>query len=106
MEKPRSQEQREKFWKQHLLDWRSSGQSQVEYCRQHGLSSKTFGYWKRKHKAAGAAVCLVEIPVQHKVAPPCCHPLRLMVGDRYRLEIEKGFDAEALERLLGFLERR
>jgi len=106
MEKPTSLEQRGKFWEQHLRNRKSSGQSQAEYCRQHGLSAKTFGYWKRKQKAAQKPLCLVEIPVQRPVVSPSCPPLRLMVGSRYRLEIEKNFDTEALDRLLGFLERR
>lgn len=106
MEKPRGMEQKGKFWAQHLRNWKSSDLSQAEYCRQQGLSSKSFGYWKRKQRAAEKPLCLVEIPIQSQVVSPSPHPLRLMVGSRYRLEIEKDFDAETLDRLLGFLERR
>lgn len=109
MEKPRSLEEREKFWEGHLREWMSSGLSQAQYCRENNLSSKTFGYWKRKKKAAGESVHLVEIPVQRQPAvvfPSPSTPVRLIVGKLYRIEIEKNFDTEALDQLILFLNQR
>lgn len=56
-----------------------------------------------------APVCLVEVPVQRRAAVPLTphpRPVRLVVGSLYRIELERDFDAEALDRLLQFLERR
>ncbi len=33
---------RRNFWENHLRDW------QADYCRKHGLSDKSFVYWKRR----------------------------------------------------------
>lgn len=33
------------YWQTHLDAWRQSGLSQAAYCKQHGLSLSSFGYW-------------------------------------------------------------
>jgi hypothetical protein len=35
-----------KEWQYHLKAWRVSGDSQVSFCRKHGLSRDAFQYWK------------------------------------------------------------
>ena len=35
----------------HIEAWQNSGMSQAAYCREHGLNTKTFGNWVRKHRA-------------------------------------------------------
>jgi transposase len=100
-------QQRRKFWENHLRSWQVSGLSQTGYCREHGLSNKSFVYWKKRLVPARVALSLVEVP---RVQPPsvlsACAPLRLMLGNRYGIEIERGFDEQTLERLLRVLEKR
>jgi hypothetical protein len=40
-------------WQQHLKAWRSSGDTQVSYCQQHGLSRNAFQYWKQNLEGNG-----------------------------------------------------
>ena len=100
-------QQRRKFWENHLRAWQASGLSQAGYCREHGLSDKSFVYWKKRLVPARVAVSLVEVP-RYQAAPMLCasRPLRLMLGNRYGIEIEQGFDEQTLERLLRVLEER
>lgn len=52
------------FWKPHLAAWNGSGLSQAEYCRRHGLSIKSFAYWRRRlGRTEGVAGALVPIVV-------------------------------------------
>ena len=44
--------ERGRFWERHLQQWRQSGLSQAQYCRQHRLSVPAFGWWKRRLSAA------------------------------------------------------
>ena len=107
MKRPVSGEsqRRRKFWEDHLGAWQESGMSQAGYCRQHGLSDKSFLYWKKRLGWAGMSVSLVEVPAfQATPMLPGCRPLRLMLGNRYGIEIERGFDEETLGRLLRVLE--
>jgi hypothetical protein len=61
--------QRIEFWKRHLEGWRASGQTQQVYCREHGVSFKTFARYRdligREGKAQAAATL---IPVSVKPA--------------------------------------
>lgn len=109
MKESKDSAERRRFWEQHLRDWKSSGLSQAEYCRQHKVSLKSFLYWKRKDKGMSAPVCLVEVPVQRRAAvslTPHPRPVHLEVGSLYRIELERDFDAQALDQLLQFLEGR
>jgi hypothetical protein len=100
-------QQRRKFWEDHLRAWRESGLTQAGYCRKHGLSDKSFLYWKKRLAGARLSVSLVEVPAfQATPVLPGCRPLRLMLGNRYGIEIERGFDEETLGRLLQVLEGR
>ena len=95
-------EEKRRSWEHHLEEWRTSGLSQAEYCRRHGLSIKGFGY--RKRTMGKASLSLVEIPLA-TAAPALPEPLSLSVGSRYTIRIEGGFDADTLRRLLEVLER-
>ena len=48
----RARTERGRFWQRHLRQWRQSGLSQAQYCRQHRLSVPAFGWWKRRLSAA------------------------------------------------------
>jgi hypothetical protein len=99
--------QKRTFWQNHLCDWQASGLSQAGYCREHGLSNKSFVYWKKRLRPVRAAVSLVEVPRLQAVAMVSpSGPLRLIIGNRYGIEIERGFDEQTLDRLLRVLEER
>lgn len=94
-------QQRRKFWENHLRAWQASGLSQAGYCREHEFSDKSLVYWKKRLVPARVAVSLVEVPRFHPtpmVSPS--RPLSLMLGNRYSIQIERGFDEQTLDRLL------
>ena len=97
MSKSAGIEERRRFWEHHLEQCRTSGLSQAEYCRRHGLSIKSFGY--RKRTIGKAPLCLVEVPLAAAV-PSVPKPLSLAVGPRYTIRIEPGFDADTLLEVL------
>lgn len=37
-----------RIWQKHLDDWSTSGLSQADYCRRHGLHPKRFYSWKNR----------------------------------------------------------
>jgi transposase-like protein len=47
-----TKQERAEAWRGHLESWHKSGLTQVAYCRQHGISIKTFHRWRRKEKEA------------------------------------------------------
>ena len=52
IEKP----QAERFWGDHLQQWKKSGLSQAAYCRQQQLCQQKFSYQKRK----SMALCIID----------------------------------------------
>jgi hypothetical protein len=50
-----AQEEKVRFWQEHIQGWRQSGISQVGYCREHGLKETAFTYWKGKLTQVGPA---------------------------------------------------
>lgn len=54
----------------HIEAWQESGRSQVAYCRQHKLNSKTFSNWLRIYRSqqvASAAPNLIPVEIKSKV---------------------------------------
>jgi hypothetical protein len=61
-------------WRKHVIAHRASGQTQVAYCRAHGLEPSYFSVWKRKLAALGAVASGASrsmhlVPLVVKAAP-------------------------------------
>ena len=58
-------EEKKRKWAGHIKECGESGKSQVQYCREQGLSIKLFYYWKRKlQKKHEDGVRLVPVGMQ------------------------------------------
>lgn len=83
-----------------------SGLSVVEFARRSGLSWATLYSWRRRLARGEDEPKLVEVHVPADgESAECRDGLELVVGDRYRICVERGFDELALERLLAILVR-
>lgn len=49
------------YWQTHLDAWRQSGLSQASYCKRHGLSLSSFGYWL--HRGAKSPAPTAAVPI-------------------------------------------
>ena len=103
-------EEKEPFWRRELTSWQSSGLSQAEYQRTHGLTKNAFTYWKRKLLGSSRATATF-VAVPRKVVRAGAQPggiggIRLRGAGGYVVEVAAEFEAETLERLLTVLERR
>jgi len=105
-ESTRQEEIKEKreYWQAHSEAWQKSGQTQGEYCKQHGLNLKTFAYWRRRFKADSPAVKLVRLPAG-TIYQQTSSSLRVMVDGRYTIEILDGFNPSTLGSVLEVLKR-
>lgn len=96
---------KQRFWEEHFAGWESSGVSQVEYCRSHKISLRSFQYFHRKSKRSAAELVELRLPANFSVPVSPPGPQLCLVIDRYRVEIGKRFDEEDLERLMRVLGR-
>lgn len=99
-----------RFWAAHVAAWEKSGLTQTAYCREYGLSRHAFGWWRRKFRdqPASEQPLLVQVPT---VARPTAATaaadfsgLRLLLPRGLQLEINQGFDAATLGRVIATLE--
>jgi hypothetical protein len=98
-------EEKRRYWKQHLDTWRTSGLTQVEYCRRYDLSRFRFQYWKRRFQESASLPALIEVPFSSVMARRPHQALRLVVDDQYQIAVERDFDPVALTQLIGVLDR-
>ena len=101
------------YWQGHIRACESSGFSIAGYCRQEGLSTSSYHWWKRRLKAreesgvsgtTSVAAAFAEVPVARSVseADPA---LEVVVRGGRAIRIGPGFDAETLARVLEVVER-
>jgi hypothetical protein len=102
-----SLKKRRLFWQDQVRIWGKSGLSQAQYCRLNNLNSHQLSYWKNKLKiTAQEKMSLVEVTISdnsfsnNSVELSC---LRLIVGDKFKIDIHPNFDQETLKQLINTL---
>ena len=101
--------QKRTFWQTHITSWGKTDISQAEYCRRNGLSSRSFGYWKKRQDSVKVnPVSFIPVPLAAPMdvgAKVGRAPLCIAIDDRYRIEVGDDFSPLTLQRLLHTLER-
>lgn len=87
----------------HIEAWQTSGMSQAAYCREHGLNTKTFGNWVRKHRAGGVIGSAALVPVTIKPMPVPANTLCLRGHGDHVLELPSTVSPHWLGELLKCL---
>jgi len=92
-----------------VAEYEASGQSKAEFCGTRGLAISTLEAYRsgrRLKEAAPKPPRWVAVEVEDR-KPQAAAPsgLALALGKGRRIEVERGFDAATLERLLALLER-
>lgn len=104
---------KEKFWQEHIAEWRVSGLSQRVYCQRNLLAVATFGYWRRKLKLqrgkSGKPIfypLAVSGTLQSADPRSCDNSIRLLLDEkRFVIEIDDNFSPPTLQRLILTLEQ-
>jgi hypothetical protein len=90
--------------------YESSGLSQLEFCKQQGLSLATLARYRKQQRQQGEAATgnrwlAVEVSgVGAAVGSETGSGLAVALAGGRRIEVGRGFDAPTLVRLLGVLE--
>ncbi len=89
----------------HIEAWQLSGLSQVAYCRQHKLNSKTFSNWLRIYRSqqvVPAAPTLIPVEIRSEASPSGLLCLRCSQG--HTLELPTDISPQWLGELLKCLD--
>ena len=112
-----SKPQGRSYWVEHIEAWRASGVSRAEYCQAHGLSRKTFGWWiwrldqERREPSAPEAPRFLPVELSEaalagpEAADPVDQRIEIALPGGVAVRVGRGFDAEALHRVLTVLGR-
>ena len=106
---PTSRASKQIYWKQHIENWKSSGLSQIQYCRDHNLKVPTFQYWKSKLDRLTLPTPLIPITVKSAVTSSTStfpSGVSLSFKDRFEIHLEVGFNLDTLHSILDLLESR
>jgi hypothetical protein len=90
-------------WRNRVADWKESGLTREEYCRRNNLKTSKLVYWGNKlseKKAETGGFVQVPMPGTTRSCP-----IRIEIGNRYCVEVGKGYDPDALEHIIGILSR-
>jgi len=91
------------FWEQQIQQWKDSGLTQTEFCHLHNLKPHQLTYWKKRFHRTQAPVSLIELQLGSAVQSHTCSngsPLRLILDEQYRIDIDRGFDPVTLRQLV------
>ncbi|QDU69842.1 IS66 family insertion sequence element accessory protein TnpA [Engelhardtia mirabilis] len=97
-----------KYYRELLEEQAESELSMTEFAGEVGVSAATLYGWRRRLAASAQVEAgeLVEVQVtDDEVGMRQRAPIVLTIDNRLRVELEAGFDAAALERLLRLLSR-
>ena len=79
------------YQQNHVEAWQSSGLSQVAYCRQHKLNSKTFSNWLRIYRSqqvTSTAPTLIPVEIKSEASPSGSLCLRCPQGHTLELPVD------------------
>jgi hypothetical protein len=107
---------RGRFWKTHVEQWRATNVTQIQYCKDQGISLCAFRWWrrrlarpgeiqppKRRDDAPTSAMSFTEVPMPmlHEVTAGYAYEITL--PNQVQLRIEKHFEPDAVITLLALL---
>jgi hypothetical protein len=95
--------EKRRFWEQQIQQWKDSGLTQTEFCRVNNLKAHQLTYWKKRFHRTQAPVSLIELQLGSAVQSHTCSsgpPLRLILEEQYRIDIDRGFDPVTLRQLV------
>ena len=101
------------FWFKHIEAWCKSQLAQAEYARQHNLSIKSFGYYRRRYfqqrqaqtETTRPTLLPVSVAADEAIKPASSTPgITLTSPGGCRIELAAGFDPAALKQVLSILE--
>jgi hypothetical protein len=84
-------------WQAHLDAWRASGLSQSMYCKKHGLSLSSFGYWLHRRTVSQSSTTAVPIVVTKPLSDAC---LEVQLPNGWLVKLPTGMESHYVLPLL------
>ena len=90
-----------------VFEFERSGMRRKEFCAAHGLAVHTLDAWRRRRAQDGRGERIVPVEIVEDRGRPASEAwngqFRIVLAEGLRIEIERGFDAAELRRLIAAL---
>ncbi|MFC1760575.1 hypothetical protein ACFL6U_00665 [Planctomycetota bacterium] len=109
---------RGRFWKTHVEQWQATNVTQIQYCKDEGISLCAFRWWRRRleycgeiqptkkrSKARNPAVTFAEVPIHMLHEPTAEYAYAITLPNQVQLRVMKHFEPEAVTTLLALMEK-
>jgi hypothetical protein len=94
-------QQRTRFWQDHIAECQKSGLSYAEYARRHDLKDGAFGYWRKKlSESSQQERAFVEL----KIPGRGTSGIEIVLRNHIRISVGSDFDETTLKKLLGVMQ--
>ena len=97
-------EYRAQNWAMVIQEWSNSGLSNREFCRQRGISEKTYYYWLRKLRSQMAEVAVPQLVQLEPVPVPIQDDMLQIQYRGAELKLPAGVDMDTVAALLQSLQ--
>jgi hypothetical protein len=98
-------EQLRQVWKTHIESWKQSGQTQVAYCREHGLKPHQFSYWKKRFGRTNTDISFVPLRFSRNLPVAVTgSTFSLFTQNSFKIEVGAGFDPATLKQLISVVQ--
>jgi hypothetical protein len=107
---------RGRFWKTHVEQWQASNLTQVQYCKDQGISLCAFRWWrrrlarpgeiqppKRRGDAPNPIIHFAEVPMPMLQEVALGYAYEITLPNQMQLRVTKHFEPETVSTLLVLL---
>lgn len=93
------------LWREHYDEFKESGLTQADYCRNNGLPVKALSYWVRKYRREEKVPSRQQWSALTVSGAPenSYHQQMTVQMDKIQLRIPSGFDQETIACVIGLL---
>ncbi len=94
------------FWSEQIRLWKESSLSQAEYCKNNNLDQQLFSKWKIRILKINNNQQVNFVKIKPKVKKEYFESeyIKLIIKDKYAINIHSGFNKETLKNLLETIE--
>lgn len=96
-------EQKLEEWKKIIDSARSSGKPIQEWCKDNGINTRNFYYWRKKLKESEEGSPFYEFPDDEQLAEKSSSRDLILQYKQFSLVIPEGVDTAALEKVITVL---
>jgi len=93
-------EERKSYWRALIDKHTESGMSAAAFCKQQGINSQRFYFWRRRFRADSASPGFIRLVPTSKTA---FSGIRIILDYGVSLELDRGFDPLTLQETIDAL---